>query len=76
MIAIYRMPIASATQVGRLKIVKDRNGRFYLDGDPVTNTTEMGEFTWLERTDGRAAYVKTADLAAVPGPKGLSRSQK
>lgn len=76
MIAIYRMPIASATQVGRLKIVKDRNGRFYLDGDPVVKATVMGDFTWLERADGRAAYVKSADLEAVPGAKGTPRPRK
>src|SRR5919201_1206258 len=33
MLAAYRLPTASATKIGSVRIVKDRNGKVYADGN-------------------------------------------
>ena len=70
MLAIYRLPTASATKIGSLRIVKDRNGKVYADGNKVVSATVTGAHTVLELADGRNFYVLTSDLQRVPKAKG------
>ena len=70
MLAIYRLPTASATKIGSVRIVKDRNGKVYADGNKVVSATVTGAHTVLELADGRNFYVLTSDLQRVPKAKG------
>jgi hypothetical protein len=70
MIAIYRVPLPRAAQVGRIRVVKDRKQRYYVDGTPVSSSATTGEYTVLECADGATYYVLTAELGRVPGPRG------
>ena len=67
---MLRMPSASSTKIGSVRIVKDRNGKVYADGTKVVSTTVAGAHTVLELVDGRNFYVLTSDLQGVPKAKG------
>ncbi len=69
-LAAYRLPTASATKIGSVRIVKDRNGKVYADGSKVISANVAGEHTVLELADGRNFYVLTSDLQRVPKAKG------
>ena len=69
MLAAYRLPTASATKIGSVRIVKDRNGKIYADGSKVVSATAAGAHTVLEMADGRSFYVLTSDLQRVPKAK-------
>lgn len=62
---IYRLPIPSATSVGSVRIVKDRNGRLYADGSRIESTTATGRHTTLTLANGRSFYVLTSDFKKV-----------
>ena len=68
-LAIYRLPVANAARVGTVRVVRDRNGRYYTNGSKVDATEEIGEFTGLTAADGRTYYVRTAELVALAGPR-------
>ena len=70
MLATYRLPTASATKIGSVRIVKDRNGKIYADGGKVLSANTAGAHTVLELADGRSFYVLTSDLQRVPKAKG------
>jgi hypothetical protein len=70
MLATYRLPTASATKIGSVRIVKDRNGKVYADRNKVVSATVAGAHTILELADGRNFYVLTSDLQRVPKAKG------
>ena len=69
-LAAYRLPTASSTKVGSVRIVKDRHGKVYADGQKILSANQAGEHTILELVDGRSFYVLTADLQRVPKAKG------
>ena len=69
-LASYRLPTSSSTKVGSVRVVKDRHGKVYADGQKVVSAAEAGEHTVLELADGRTFYVLTAELARVPKAKG------
>lgn len=69
-VAIYRLPAANAARVGTVRVVRDRNGRYYTNGSKAEVTEEIGEFTGLTSADGRVYYVRTADLVALAGSRG------
>ena len=64
-IPIYRLPIAARHRVGSIKVVKDRNGKIYVDGSRVEQTEVSGEFYILTLKDGRSYYVLARELEAV-----------
>jgi hypothetical protein len=68
-ISTYRLPTASATKIGSVRVVKDRHGKVYADGQKVVSANTAGEHTVLEIADGRNFYVLTADLQRVPKAK-------
>ena len=70
MLATYRMPTASSTKIGSVRIVKDRNGKVYANGTKAVSATVMGVHTLLELADGRNFYVLTSELQRVPKAKG------
>lgn len=70
LLASYRLPTATATKIGSVKIVKDRHGKIYADGQKVVATSATGAHTIIELADGRNFYVLTAELARVPRAKG------
>ena len=69
MLAIYRLPTASATRIGSVRVVKDRHGKIYADGAKVISANEAGAHTVLELADGRSFYVLTSELQRVPKAK-------
>ena len=70
MLATYRLPSASSTKIGNVRIVKDRNGKVYADGTKVVSATVVGAHTRLEVANGRTFYVLTSDLEHVSKAKG------
>lgn len=64
----YRLPIATATQIGRLRVVVDRNGRVYLAGSAVASATPSGDFLILTLANNLVYYVKAADYQALQAP--------
>ncbi len=69
MLPVYRLPTASATKIGSVRVVKDRHGKVYADGQKVVSANAAGDHTVLELADGRNLYVLTADLQRVPRAK-------
>lgn len=61
-LAIFRLPIPQAAQIGHVRIVTDRHGQHYADGSKVVQTSVTGIHTALTLADGRAIFVLTKDL--------------
>jgi hypothetical protein len=61
----YRLPIATATQIGLIRVVTDRNNQHYVNGSRVLSATPSGNFQVLTLADGSVYYVKTQDYAAL-----------
>ncbi len=62
---IYRLPVPKATRVGEIRIVKDRNGKLYIDGAPITESSVTGMFTQLTNAAGATFFVKTEELKRI-----------
>jgi hypothetical protein len=60
-LATYRLPISSATKIGSLRIVTDRNKVHYADGSKIVSTVEQGVHTIITLADGRMFYVLTKE---------------
>jgi hypothetical protein len=60
-LAIYRLPIATATRVGHLRVVIDRNRQVYLAGSKVVSAAPSGEFLVLTLANEQVYYVKARD---------------
>jgi hypothetical protein len=60
-LAAYRLPIPSATRVGAVRIVTDRNGQHYADGSKIIETITSGIHTTIKLANGRSYYVLTKD---------------
>ena len=68
-LAFYRLPTPSATLVGRLRAVVDRNQQVYLAGSKVVSAAPSGEFLVLTLANDQVYYVKARDyqeLQAAP----------
>lgn len=63
---IYRLPIPTASRVGQVRVVTDRNGRHYVNGSKVVSATPSGEFHILTMESGASVYVKTQDYRRLP----------
>jgi hypothetical protein len=58
-LAIFRLPIPQAAQIGHVRVVTDRNGQHYVDGSKVVQTAVTGIHTALTLADGRSIFVLT-----------------
>src|SRR5262245_9024572 len=58
-IAIYRLPIPTATRVGHVRVVTDRSGRHYIDESRVVEAISSGIHTTLKLANGRSYHVLT-----------------
>lgn len=67
-LAIFRVPAENATQVGQVKVVRDRNGQLYLAGSRVVDATETGAFLSLTLANGSQYFVRTSDYDALRQP--------
>lgn len=65
-IAIYRLPIVRAAQIGHIRVVTDRHSGVYLDGSKVVTATPTGDFLVLTLADERVYYVKAHDYQQIP----------
>ena len=63
---IYRLPTATATQIGRVGVVTDRNNQHSINGSRVLSATPSGDFQILTLANGDVYYVKTRDYSALP----------
>lgn len=61
MLPIYRLPLATATQVGRVRVVVDRNQRVYIAGSAVVTAVPSGDFLILTLANDQVYYVKARD---------------
>jgi hypothetical protein len=64
-IALYRLPIPTASRIGHARVVLDRNGKVYINGSRVEEQHESGPFLILTAGDGQTYYVKTADYVGL-----------
>ncbi|GAB4213248.1 MAG: hypothetical protein OHK0022_50130 [Roseiflexaceae bacterium] len=70
-LAIYRLPIPTATQIGQVRAVVDRNQQVYVDGSKVITTTPNGDFLALTTANQQTYYVKSNDYQQLlPTPRG------
>jgi hypothetical protein len=70
---IYRLPTATATQIGRVGVVTDRNNQHYINGSRVESATPSGDFQILTLANGEVFYVKSKDYSALPSPQRRRR---
>lgn len=61
MVPIYRLPIASAGHVGRVRVVTDRNGVRYVNGSRVQSAESSGIFLVLTLENEQSYYVKAKE---------------
>ncbi|HEU4324030.1 MAG TPA: hypothetical protein VFS21_12850 [Roseiflexaceae bacterium] len=70
-LAIYRLPIPTATQIGQVRVVVDRNQQVYVDGSKVVSATPNGDFLALITANQQTYYVKSNDYQQLlPAPRG------
>jgi hypothetical protein len=70
---IYRLPTPTATQIGRVGVVIDRNNQHYINGSRVLSATPSGDYHILTLANGEEYYVKTSDYAALPSAQRRRR---
>ena len=70
---IYRLPTATATQIGKVGVVTDRNSRHYINGSRVESAIPSGDFQILTLANGDVYYVKKRDYDALPTPQRRRR---
>jgi len=61
----YRLPTNSATQIGQVRMVVDRNQQAYLAGSRVMSALPSGDFMVLTLADEQVYYVKTRDYQSI-----------
>jgi len=66
---IYRTSNPNAIQVGRARVVKDRNAKYYVNESRVEQISTRGEFSRLTCADGNDYIVRTSDLEQLTRPK-------
>lgn len=69
MVPIYRLPIANASRVGRVRVVKDRNGVCYVNGSRVQNEEASGVFLVLTLANEQSYYVKSEEYRTLTKTK-------
>ena len=67
----YRLPTRTATQIGTVRVVIDRNQQAYIDGSRVVSAAPSGDFTVLTLADEQVYYVKSSEYQGL-----LSASKK
>jgi hypothetical protein len=60
-LAIYRLPIPTATQIGHVRVVIDRRQQVYLAGSKIVTATPSGDFLILTAANDQTYYVKIGD---------------
>jgi len=70
---IYRLPIATATQIGKVRVVTDRHNQHYVNGSRMLSATPSGDFHILTLANGMVYYVKSQDFTALPKPRDPRR---
>jgi hypothetical protein len=68
-LAIYRLPLPSATQIGKVRVVLDRHQQVYIEGSRVASAVPSGAFLVVTLDNGQVYYVKAAEyerLQATP----------
>lgn len=58
---IYRLPIPTATRVGQVRVVVDRNNQRYINDSKVISAVQSGDFSILTLANDTVYYVKTKD---------------
>jgi hypothetical protein len=66
-LAFYRLPISTSTQIGRVRVVIDRNRQVYVGGSKVVSANPSGDFLILTLANDQVYYVKARDYQALPG---------
>lgn len=66
---IYRLPTKPAAQVGRVRVVIDRNGRAYIDGSKVISAEPSGDFLVLTLASGASYFVKATEYEPLTRPR-------
>ena len=61
----YRLPTKTATQIGRVRIVVDRNQQAYVAGSRVVSAAPSGEFMVLTLADEQVYYVKAQEYQSI-----------
>jgi hypothetical protein len=56
---IYRLPIPTATRVGMVRVVVDRNNQRYVNDSKVVSAVQRGDFSILTLANDAVYYVKT-----------------
>ena len=62
---IYRLPLPTATRVGQVRVVIDRNNQRYINNSKVISAVQSGDFSILTLANDTVYYVKTKDYQEV-----------
>jgi hypothetical protein len=66
-LACYRLPVATSTQIGHVRVVFDRNRQAYVAGSKVISANPSGEFLVLTLANDDVHYVKRLEYEAFRG---------
>lgn len=64
-VPIYRLPIPSASRVGQIRVVTDRNGVRYVNGSRVESEEASGIFLVLTLANKQSYYVKAKEYRSL-----------
>lgn len=67
-LAYYRLPVATATQIGHIRVVIDRHRQMYVAGSKVVSANPSGDFLILTLANEQVYYVKARDYQALLAP--------
>jgi|GEM_PF-1249565 hypothetical protein len=65
LLACYRLPVATSTQVGHVRVVFDRNQQAYLADSKVVSAVPSGDFLVLTAANDQVYYVKRDQFLAL-----------
>lgn len=75
-LACYRLPVATSTQIGHVRVVFDRNKQAYLADSKMLSAVPSGEFLVLTAANDQVYYVKQADFLALQAASKTGKRRK
>lgn len=73
-IAIYRLPVLKAAQIGQARVVIDRNQQVYLAGSRVVSIVPSGDFLIVTLANEEIYYVRSRDYEQLRSARRARRS--
>jgi hypothetical protein len=75
-LACYRLPVATSTQIGHVRVVFDRHRQAYVAGSKVVSANPSGDFLVLTLANDEVHYVKRLEFEAFQAPPAPSKRRR